>query len=104
MVTLIWLHFFSDFICQWDEMAIKKSTSFKWLILHGFIYSICFLCFGLVFWLVTFVSHTIVDGVTSRIAKYFSSRNNQHWFFVTIGFDQAIHLSCLFFTMKYLSS
>jgi len=101
MINLIWLHFLMDFICQWDEMAIKKSTSFKWLVLHGFIYAMPFIYYGFIFWLITFVSHTIVDGITSRVAKYFFLREKRHWFFVTIGFDQAIHLSCLIFALNY---
>jgi len=102
MLTIIWMHFVADFLLQWDEMAKKKSSDFHWLILHSAIYSIPFLWFGLLFWAVTFFTHMIVDGVSSRVSKILYAKNSYHWFFAVIGFDQALHMTCLFLCYKYL--
>ena len=101
MLAIIWLHFIADFICQWDEMALKKSESYYWLILHGLIYSLPFLWFGFLFWIINFVLHTIIDGLTSRVNKILYEKH-RHWFFVNIGFDQALHMTCLYLTYNYL--
>lgn len=101
MITLIWLHFIADFLLQGDEMAIKKSSSIKYLIAHGLIYSLPFVLFGTPFWAFTFVTHTVTDGITSKITKYFFTKHDRHGFFITIGFDQAVHLTCLFYALKH---
>ena len=102
IIILVWMHFIADFIFQSDEMAINKSKSFMWLTFHVFMYSIIFGAFGLKFWAITFVTHWITDAITSRINSKLYAANQRHWFFVGIGFDQAIHITTLILTLEYL--
>ncbi len=102
LILIIWIHFISDFAFQSDQMALNKSENINWLGIHCMVYSIPFLIIGLEFALITCGAHFIVDYITSKITKYFWEKNERHWFFVTIGIDQAIHLTCLILTLKFL--
>ena len=101
IVLLIWIHFFADFICQTDYMAINKSKKNLILLVHVLVYCIPFLIFGLKFALINAVLHFITDWFTSRITSYLWKKEQRHWFFVVIGLDQAIHMTCLFLTYFY---
>jgi len=102
IVILIWLHFVADFILQSDAMAKNKSKSSKWLLLHVVAYSIPFIFFGWLFALVNGAAHFVTDFITSRITSKLHAKGEIHWFFVAIGLDQAIHLTTLVLTYKYL--
>jgi len=102
IILIIWIHFVSDFLLQTDYMAINKSTNNQVLLLHCGVYSIPFLIFGLDYALLAGMLHFIVDFITARMTTYFWSKEQRHWFFVTIGCDQAIHMTCLILTMKYI--
>ena len=95
LLIIIWIHFISDFVLQIDKMSLNKSKSFLWLGIHSLIYGILFLYFGIGYALVNSVLHFIIDGVTSRIYKRLLLLESKHWFFVGIGFDQAVHLTLL---------
>jgi len=99
---LVWLHFLSDFILQTDKMAINKSSSNKWLGIHVLVYSIPLLVFGWQFALINCLAHAITDFFSSRATSYLWKKNERHWFFVVIGLDQAIHITCLFMTIGYI--
>ena len=103
MLTLIWLHFFADFILQNDTVAKGKSSSVLVCLFHSTVYSLPFLWFGWQFLVLTLCSHFLVDAVSSRIAKWFFLKEQRHWFFVTIGADQAIHMSILYLTWVFLT-
>lgn len=96
MLVVIWLHFIADFILQNDYMAHNKSTKIFVCLLHSLVYSLPFLIYGIVFWGIQFCTHFLVDFVSSKASHYLYDRNQRHWFFVTIGADQAIHLSILY--------
>lgn len=101
ILIFIWLHWFADFFCQWDQMAIQKSKSLFWLTLHVTIYSFFFLFWGWKFALANLVCHFIIDFITSRInSKLYL--NHRHWFFTMIGFDQALHMTTLILTYRIL--
>lgn len=102
IILIIWLHFVGDFILQLDKMALSKSNSNSWLLLHCLIYSIPFLIFGIEYALLVGGSHFIVDFVTSKISKYYWLIKNQHMFFVIIGLDQAIHVTVLLLTLNHI--
>lgn len=102
IILLTWLHFFSDFILQSDKMAINKSSSLKWLTIHVTVYIIPFLYFGWKFALVNYIAHWTTDFFSSRATTYLWKKEKRHWFFVVIGLDQAIHMTCLFLTVGSL--
>lgn len=96
---LIWTHWFADFVCQADKMAINKSTSLNWLASHVSVYTLFLMPFGFSFALVNGAAHFATDFVTSRITSYLWKKNDRHNFFVVIGIDQALHMSVLILTM-----
>lgn len=102
LIAILATHFIADFICQTDWMAVNKSVSWKALLIHTAVYSICFSYFGLLFVVITFLFHTATDAITSRITSKLWVANERHWFFVTIGADQLIHYITLFLTYNYL--
>ena len=54
------------------------------------------------FGLIQFITHTIVDYITSRINKKLWESKQVHNFFVMIGFDQFIHYVILFSSLTLL--
>lgn len=68
-IYLLIAHFIGDFILQSDEMAIQKSKDWVALTVHVSFYSICFIFWGVPFYLFTLVSHFITDAITSRITS-----------------------------------
>ena len=102
ILSLIWIHFIADFMMQSDRIALNKSKSNLILLQHVVIYGIFLLPFGLLFALVNIVLHFITDYCTSRATSALWKNNQRHWFFVVIGLDQAIHMTCLFVSYDIL--
>ena len=102
VVILVWLHFFADFVLQTDKMAINKSKSIKWLLIHIGMYTIPLFTLGWKFALLNGVLHLTVDFFSSKITSTLWAKEERHWFFVTIGADQAVHITCLVLTANYL--
>ena len=102
MLSLIWTHFFADFVFQSNWMAQNKSKSFWPLVVHIFVYSLFFIPFGWKFAALNGSLHFITDFFSSKATAALWKRQEAHWFFVVIGLDQAIHLSCLYLTKGYL--
>jgi len=96
------MHFVADFIFQSNNVATNKSSNNKILAWHVLLYSIPFLYFGVAFAVVTFLLHFATDYVSSRVARHFYLLQERHWFFVTIGADQAIHMISLFAAYVWL--
>ena len=103
LFIIIWLHFIADFVLQSDKMAIHKSSSVKFLGLHCLVYSFPLLFMGWQFAVVNGVAHFAVDFGTSRLTGHYFSVKKRNAFFVTIGCDQAIHMSFLVGTLLWLS-
>ena len=95
IITLIWIHWFADFILQSDVVAKGKSDSYRLLAWHGVVYMFPFvIAFGWPFAVVSGILHICVDSITSLLTAYIYPRS-RHWFFVMIGLDQAIHITLL---------
>ena len=100
IVIIVWLHFLGDFILQNDEMATKKSSDSWCLFDHSIMYAAPMFFFGWEFALITWALHLPVDYVSSRLTSNLHRKGERHWFFVTIGADQAIHLTLLILTLE----
>ncbi len=124
-IYLLATHFVADFIFQSDWMALNKSKDNKALGVHCLIYSLCFVYLGLLFSLLTLLTHFTTDFLTSRLTSklwfvdlrirsnnlekilrwpFFAKIDlrKRHWFFVMIGFDQLIHYVTLALTYRFL--
>lgn len=103
-------HFVADFICQTDKMAINKSKDINWLSIHVSVYSMVLAAFAFPvfsssqgwesFVIVNLMLHFCVDAVTSRATSFLWKKNERHWFFVVIGFDQLLHALSILFTYE----
>lgn len=102
VLLLVWIHFIADFVLQTDAMATRKSRSSAWLALHVLVYSVCLLPFGWRFALVNYALHFATDYVSSRATSVLWRRGERHWFFVVIGCDQALHVTALLLTQRWL--
>ena len=108
ILLLVWAHFVGDFILQSDYLALNKSKNNLVLLWHVSLYMTPFLALTLLLpitwaWLfLNWTLHLCTDYVSSRITRRFSQMGKEHWFFTTIGADQAIHLTCLTLTYSIL--
>lgn len=112
VLYIIFIHWIADFVLQTDKQAKGKSKNWDDLLSHTFTYSIMwfpammFFMGGInafIFFIVTFICHTITDYFTSRLNVKLWSRGSIHNFFVSIGFDQILHYSQLLFTYYLLT-
>ena len=97
------MHYVADFQLQNDWMAVNKSKNVWALLVHCIIYSACFLGFGWLFALITFILHFATDAITSQITRaLYYPVFHRHWFFAMIGLDQLLHYAALAYTFKLL--
>lgn len=121
ILSVLFIHWFADFVCQTDWQAKNKSSNNKALLLHVTTYSLVWLLISfvifymtyktdiiisiilsIIFTSITFVCHFITDYITSRLNSKLWSNGKVHNFFVSIGFDQVLHYIQLFFTFYLL--
>ncbi len=123
ILSILFIHWFADFVCQTDQMAQGKSKNWGDLLSHTFFYSLIWMipiCIiigitnptestryyifnSLAFCGITFFCHTITDYYTSRVNSKLWEDKQVHNFFVSIGFDQWLHYIQLFVTYKLLT-
>ena len=113
------LHWYADFVVQTDKQAKGKSSNNWQLLAHTSSYSLIItICtyilywtnsFGAQYWyiplifgIIQFVTHTIIDYITSRINKKLWINEEVHTFLIMIGFDQFIHYGILFVSLSLL--
>lgn len=111
LITLLFAHWFGDFVCQTRYMADNKSKSLKALGLHVAVYSFVLLAFAallapsakalLLFFAANFAAHFLTDFYTSKLTSYFWAQKQIKAFFTTIGFDQWLHATTLILTSYY---
>ena len=110
LLVLLTAHWVADFVLQSDWMALGKSKRFLPLFVHVGIYSVAMtiawtLWTGqppVAFLAVTFGTHFATDYVTSRVNSRLWAAKQNHWFFVSVGFDQLIHVWTLALTAQWL--
>ena len=107
------IHWLADFVFQTNWQQKNKHKNFKALLAHTAVYSLILYVpmqilqevgyFGAQYWyasllfaLIQFVTHTAIDAIASRINTILWNNKQVHEFFVSIGFDQFLHLCILF--------
>ena len=111
MVELVYavliLHFIADFLFQSDYMAKNKSKDIEVLTEHAIAYAVPFVIFFSIFypiWGLSYVvfnvcSHFIIDYFTSKLNAKLWEKQQVHWFFCSVGFDQLLHTLILIGTI-----
>jgi hypothetical protein len=132
--VLIVIHYIADFMFQTEDMALGKHKSMMSLLQHTAMYTFIFyLSFALwciyqnhighlkpedmgwdsrilLFFPITFVCHTVIDYVSSRIThkkfekKEFYTGIPNFGAFSIIGLDQVFHYASLFLTYYFLTA
>lgn len=106
ILILLLAHFLADFPFQTKWMAENKSYHMYPLLCHTLTYSTVLTIFVIFligcttdcsdigwvfFWVWTFITHTLIDLITSRLVSwYYSIKQYRNMFFV-IGLDQLLH-------------
>lgn len=103
VAALLVIHFVADFLFQTNWQAVNKSKDPLALTSHVITYSLPFIVFGPLFFLITFVTHFATDFFTSKAVAYFNKKEKRKAMFVTIGADQLIHGLTLVYTYALLS-
>lgn len=120
ILVLLFGHFFADFVCQPDWMALFKWKSNKALASHIGVYMLGLLAFTWLFlfsasdfetwtWVVYWVlfngfCHFITDYVTSRDMHDLWFEKDYRMFFIYIGLDQFFHYAVLFVSYSILTN
>lgn len=112
LILLLVAHYVADFLFQTREVADNKSKDNKILAYHAFIYTIVISVFvafiipsfaTFVAWgVITFFTHLVTDGITSKFTSKFFREGRVSQAFKTIGLDQLIHYCTLIFTYLIL--
>lgn len=124
IILIFFFHWVGDFVLQSNWMATQKATNLFALMTHVLEYSTMWLILTILYimvataflfapasyivgaplliFFITFISHFAIDFVTSKVNRKLSAigkrEDNYHNLFVSIGFDQFLHLSQLIIT------
>ncbi|MEO0572096.1 MAG: DUF3307 domain-containing protein [Bacteroidota bacterium] len=104
-IGILFMHWMGDYVLQTSHMAVNKHKSLKWLLLHVLTYTFVLLGLsqfvfswqvGLGYAIFNGALHLITDFFTSKLAAKF--QNKPRVFYPILGFDQLVHISCLYWT------
>jgi hypothetical protein len=114
ILTILLIHWIADFILQTDYQAKNKSVSNLVLSMHCITYTMC----TTILWFIMIRELTITDVIsvilpifflhwatdwgTSRIVRVLFAKQDYHWGFVVIGFDQLLHFAQLFYLFELI--
>lgn len=102
LYLIVWLHFIADSVFQSCYIPGKKENKKALAWLHCLVYTFFWLAFPIKFILFIGLSHCLVDFFTVRLGDELWEEGKVYKFFVLLGFDQALHLSLLFWANTYL--
>jgi hypothetical protein len=112
ILLILLIHWLADAVLQTEKQATNKWNNADYLTAHTSTYSIVWLLFTigmgfnfyacLAFTGITFLVHTITDGITSKITHNFFEKKDYHNGFVMVLFDQILHYIQLYLTWKLL--
>lgn len=112
ILTIILCHWIFDFLCQTDWMGNNKSHHIDALLSHTFLYSVLWIIpmlfllpFASIGWfiLITLITHTITDSLTSKATSSLYNLKLYRQFFNVIGMDQMLHYTQLFITYYFIT-
>lgn len=94
-----------DYLLQTSKMATEKSQSIKWLLVHVLIYTLSILIFAnfAFSWQIA-LGYALINGLLHLVTDFFTSKLSARYleqpriFFPILGFDQMIHMACLYWT------
>lgn len=114
ILIILLVHWLADFVIQTDYQATNKYKSVEQLTYHVLSYtgvwiipSIIMLnsALDIIFFLcITFVTHFLVDYVSSKLSHKYFNTTNYHNAFVVIGFDQLLHYAQIILTILLLKA
>jgi len=102
LIRVMLLHFVADFVCQPRVIGENKHKNAWLLLLHVGIYGLVLLTslpLLLVLW--NAVTHLFIDFLSSKLSHHLYEKEEHYWFWLVIGFDQFLHLTWLFLTVKW---
>ena len=109
MLELIFVHFVADFHLQRRHVAVNKSSNWLALAEHVAIIFVMFLWWGWPFALANACIHGLIDRFVWTGYKWLRSDEHadfkyweDHFFYMTIGFDQFLHVATLIILMERL--
>lgn len=115
ILILLLIHWVADFLLQTPNMALNKSKSNYWLLIHVTVYSLVWFIIGIIFYkielvvlftTITFICHLIQDYITSRwTSKLYKEQKYYGFpaFFSVIGLDQYLHYIQLILCYEYIT-
>jgi membrane-bound metal-dependent hydrolase YbcI (DUF457 family) len=118
ILTILFAHFFADYVVQPRKWATQKWTSDSALGKHTLVYTLslfiwCWFFFSLtsIDWDMVFILfiwaaingclHFVVDSVTSRDAHQFWMEKDDELYYATLGIDQTLHYAILAVTYMF---
>lgn len=114
-IILIFLfsHWISDWVCQTRWMGEYKSREILPLITHTGLYTLLWIIPTnivmngpkaiILFLIITFITHTIIDYITSREEVKALKEKKMYKCLTILGFDQFLHMVQLFATYYFIN-